>query len=250
MNSLNSYEGKIKGTLIISVVAVDGAIIAVDSRAGITASDKSVLAYFDNVPKLFILKNKYLIAFAGDSTIGEYFVSALIETFNNNNNSDLGFTSTCLEFKNYLLSTKAITQKFYCAGIENNKPMLFSFGGTQQSSEPFALLSSENLNNYIKDFSFFKLPCWEMIPKLEEMIYQYSKDNNCNFTIGGPISIAMISLNNEIHWLQNDFSKNKFNTYTELVNAIKAKKINLIPTTENGVNAAISAMEKNRNYRT
>jgi hypothetical protein len=222
----------IHGSLVLAGIATDGIVIAADSRVVIRSADgQTSLGYFDGFPKIQVLKERYPISTVGSTLIGGYFINTLIGDFNRDEIEDIDINASFNRFRNGLLAIRPdFTNKFIGAAYANGNPQMYVFTNELIFSYPVGITGSEvDLFPYTEKLDGLTLTSEDLRQAFEEIIYQYAKDKNKEFEIGGPVSVVEIDINNQVTWLQNDLTHNNILGRTEFINAIKGGYFNLIP---------------------
>lgn len=252
---LGFSQFKSAGSYCIGAIGRDGIILAADSREVIFSTNdpkQSPICYFDSTQKVYLV-NRFGLAFIGRSTVGNYYIRAIIKDYElsdfsttNGDSVIFHFLRFCKkEFNNdtaYNSFTDSI--KIMSIGYKNGRPYVCLYD--KNSPAGYIKNPKSSLSPAPDDFRASysdTLSCLELAKRAEKSIYDYAKDNDKEDIIGGNIIVLQIMSDNSHKWLLhspkytrkwitlNDFEKDyrngkikmtpaKGKTYQDIINLI------------------------------
>lgn len=218
------------GTLIIAAIGSDGIMIAADSRSYIGTRGHAI-AYHDNYQKINIL-NGYQIAIAGINVLGDKPIYVVMNDFNKKYRKHSSIEISLTDFNHYLDNIYGEKYNYgfnkYIGGTyDHGIPELVAFFPKKKPmiGKRIASITTEpGLDHY---FIYTPMTCKQLGVMAEKAILKYALDSNLTYSIGGPITIVQITPDNNVHYLQNDFTNSQYKRFHLFFEAFKAKKITL-----------------------
>lgn len=247
---------QVKGTLLIAGVGKDGVILVADSRGSMRNKEGKVIAYMDNIPKIFKLQNIYT-AITGDWAIGNTFLSTIISNFNKTKIQKNDFSSIISHFIKYLDSLYPVSKypysnkaSFVFIGSDSSNYLIQGYMrdlGYTRVVRKKVVISDNNavpyLGIYYERSSLYKCDSLEVVFK--KTIDSYAKGSNLINEIGGENSVVCLGLNNKLKYFKNSFSKNIYKSFADLIKDLKSGRRKFIPTVKGGDKQAIQLIIEN-----
>ena len=88
----------------------------------------------------------------------------------------------------------------------------------------------------------------QMVKLIENLMHEYAYKNSLTNSVGGPVCIAKVNIDNTVTFIQNDFRKYRVKNFTQLVNDIINNKRTVYPVSNICKEDVISSLKKNSNY--
>jgi hypothetical protein len=212
------------GTIIVAAITDDGIILAADSRGCFSG-----IAYFDSTIKICKVK-QFMVGFAGAASIGNKYVYQIVDSFNATNYSDTSLRNTLVTFSHYL-DTHFPIRKFpernsielLGVGYVNGQPKIVAMDSAREGMQDAGMMVSD-----VTALKYFNNSRGSSIYKaIENAIYNYANSEHKTNTVGGPISIVKVISNNNVIWIQNNFSARRFAGLQDFYEHVKNDKVPL-----------------------
>ena len=225
----------VRGSFVLTAICKDGIIVASESRANIfDTADKqqSPIAYYDTIQKVFPLGANAL-AETGQGLILGRFVSAIVQDFSKGTTTPLlvdNLLPSFLEYCRRAYPTQAVAQirrqKMFAAGYKQGIPTLCYFNEDQPSG-PFGCIQGSGfigsaptlLTEYSAKLS--SMSAGEAAALSEKAILEYARQDNRWKTMGGPISILLVTPFGS-EWLKNPPAPQKWQSTQDMITAYRA----------------------------
>jgi len=231
------------GSFVISAICKDGIIIASDSRGNIfdkTDMQQNPIAYFDTVQKVFPI-GPNAIAQTGRGLIFNVFFPAIIKNFaatGSNTQVDKllpAFIDYCKRQYPYEFVEEIRRQKLFAAGYINNSATICYFNEEQPEGRFGCIKGSGLIESAPTLFSKYKtkfasMPFKQAAASAKKAIQAYAKEGNRWKTIGGRISVLLIT-KTSTRWIENEPPLQRWTYLQEFANEYFQGKvdIHLIP---------------------
>jgi hypothetical protein len=234
MISLTTFESNDKskieygGTYFISAICKDGIVVGMDTR-GVFLKGDIVLAHFDSVQKVFVVRN-CLMSVAGLIAIGDRFISSFIDEFETTLPNEITPNELLIQFHNFFLSRyphfKKDFERLRCVsyGYVGDTPVICALDVKKCVSDS-GIATGDELSNFGPGKEYDKIFCKghssdEVANLIEESIKQYAIVNNKTEKVGGDIMLIKITPD-KISWIKNSPKKKNWNTTWDLIKEYK-----------------------------
>lgn len=237
MENKNTKIG-IRGSFFIGAICNDGIIIAAESRGNIfdkRDDSKTPLAYFDDIQKIFPIEKK-CIAETGQELIGNYFFSHICREFYRRTSPKIPIDDLLPEFIQFCerhmlgeIFQELKNQKLIAAGYKNDLPTLCYFDINVDPN--FKCINNgliESDITLLKGYDTGDLSCKEVAELAEKAIQEYASINDRWKTIGGPISILKITVDN-IEWVKNEPTYNEWTKSEDFIEDYQKGMVEITP---------------------
>jgi hypothetical protein len=225
---------ELEGTYFIVATCKEGMVVGVDSRSAImldstNGDNQEPGAYFDKAQKAFVI-NDFVVVHSGHATFGGHSLNYYLTKFANTliEAEPLKITMRkWIEFSNSIPSYQDDHGKIVFAKCENDSTKI---GGIDYIAATIitgvgSYMVSDTLGNFGQKYTK-NLPYKKLSKIIVEGIYSHAKESKRESSVGGPITLILITKTNKIKWL----SKIRYFTYekvNEVWSAYKNGTLNL-----------------------
>ena len=220
-----------QGTFVIATITKNGIVIGADSRGVVYESDdhsKLPLVFFDSMCKVFKIK-QFGMAVVGASVIGNKSFKKVIEDFNAEFKTDSSLLNTLNGFIKHLdikypkdSFPERNSNQFVVGGYVNGTAQIIGIDSVHTVIEYTGTIMSDPAG-----FKYGKRQSSSDYDWIESIIEDYAIGENKTLSVGGPVSIILITPKNEIIWERNNFSDRKYQSTSEFYEAVKNDKIKM-----------------------
>lgn len=227
----------IRGSYSITSVCKDGIIMAADSRGSLYFDEDNIIAYFDTVQKIFIIKD-CIISVTGTMAISNKFISFYLNEFSQYLPNTTYLPSDLLnEFHKYYCTLyPSLKPDFYkihltAARYSNKLPLISVLEQGSIYSDLYSVASDtlSEFNNYSSSDLLSKSDD-EMGVLMKQCISNYTNKFNKHRKIGGPIMILKVAPDNSITWRENMPTKENWDSVDEVYSDYLKGKVKFIFT--------------------
>src|ERR1035437_6538149 len=224
------------GSYMLAAICKDGIVIGADSRGTfLYPNTDSVLAYWDTIPKVFVVKN-CILSVAGLVALGDKFLSYYINEFSATLNGNISPPDCIKKFKEYLnnkfpqLKKEVIRLRLFAGGYYKGVPIISN--ELEQTAKNFGVGTPDDLTNFGNKKKYNNFFCAthssnEVATLMAKEIKEYPIKQHQTYKIGGPIVVAKVYSNNKITWHQNRPSAKRWIDTFELIRAYCTGKITI-----------------------
>ncbi len=188
--------------------------------------------------KIFKLK-QFALGIAGAFSIGYEYYNSIIDDFNKIQFYDTGLYNTLKRFIAYLdekypasLFPERKSNTFLGGGYVNGRPEIIGIDSLRVKLQYSGTIFSDS--NVLKYAGLEIKKEGALYEKIENTIYNYANGENKKNTIGGPISIVLITPKNKLIWKKNNFSNKNYKSLNEFYEAVKNGKVKMHYLVPNG----------------
>ena len=227
----------IKGSFVIAAICRDGIIIASDSRGNIfdkTDKQQKPVAYFDAIQKIFPI-GPNAIAETGQGLILNVFFSEVIKKFTEVSVSERvdRLLPTFIDYCERELPSEAVKeirkQKLFAAGYINDHPTICYFDVEQPGSSFGCIQDSGHIESAPTVLTedgerLLSLSSEEAAALTRKAIQSFAKQGNGWKTIGGPISVLLITKAGS-RWIENEPQLRRWRYIQDLLEDYREGKI-------------------------
>lgn len=215
------------GSFHAAAICKDGIVVGADSRGVFfKGSPDSVIAYFDTVQKVFIIKNT-ILSVIGLIAINGRSISSYLNEFESTLKEDISPTELLKQFYNFFMDKYPSLKNgyaqldFICVGYQHDSAIMCALhNGTGKCAVDSGIANENILINYtgIKNITTYCLnnSCRHVGTLIDGAIRKFAIDHKHTNEIGGPIMIIKISKGKEPKWLANKPRKPNWNNERDL----------------------------------
>lgn len=222
---------KMAGSYAITAICKDGIVMGADTRGTfLLKNTDSVLAYYDTIPKIFVIRN-CILNVMGLVGLGDRFMSSYIDEFSLSLHDNLP-PQDCLRQLSIFLNSKypqysndILKLKMFAIGYQGDSAILCNMNGNSgMCAIDLGIGMADTLTNFGDNRKYdneycIKKKCTQVAKLIEKEILSYAIKQSKTDKVGGPIMLIMVGRDNKITWLNHKSPHNKFDTVSELFKA-------------------------------
>ncbi len=226
--------------MIVTAIGSDGIVMVSDSRIGMTLDNTSVVGYYDNQQKIDVV-GKYVIGVAGMECYSGIFMPGICRQFIKDKIPCNSPMELAQKFANFILDTivhrkENLTETTFIAVGYTNFPKLYVIEknrGTDYTQKGWFCNNKDRGGNVLEletniCFKNTGMYTCEQLSKIaEQAIIDFSKRNNLEDKIGGPITVIKLDKQSKITIVKNDLLSETYFTECDFLSDFLSNKINV-----------------------
>jgi 20S proteasome alpha/beta subunit len=231
------------GSFVAAVICADGIVVASDSRGTINISrneDKTPVAYFDGIQKIFPVGSNVLASY-GRGTFSGLFFSNMVEDFARTEYAKEPVDRLLGAF--LIFSSKQYThavldqlwhEVMIAGGYINDQPRICVFDAARSDKglslfecvkSGIAETSVTSLEKYDEN-TFLSMSSGDAAGLIENAIGEHVKKTSRQNEVGGPISILRIT-KDAITWIRNEPPMQRWQVTEDFLRDVRSERIKL-----------------------
>lgn len=191
------YSQSIGGSVVFGAICKDGIVVCSESRASIKDRDDNIVAFFDEMKKIFI-KGDFILAFTGNVIVDDFSVAKYVDSFDPS--AATSPTILLKEFHNYIVDDIGLERynklfksiKIVAAGFDKNAPQICALVGDEITcaNEERIILGIEGKSGFPAVY-FSQLTIKEALKPIDKKLKEFSKSST-KHDIGGPTAAYIL----------------------------------------------------------